>query len=181
MKKTTQWAILAAILICLGFVFYQHPSASKSALPPGEGVEIGLKAPGFALEGLDGQTYSLASFQGKPTIVNFWASWCGPCVDEAPNFAKLYETHGSDIHIVAVNLTTLDSLEKVQAFVQRYNFRFPVVLDKTGETAANYRIQPIPSTFFLDKNGVIVDAMLGALDAQTLDQKTKDLLKGSSL
>ncbi|NEW04868.1 TlpA family protein disulfide reductase [Paenibacillus sp. SYP-B3998] len=167
------------MIICIGLVFYQHPSPSKSTSQPGEGVDIGLKAPDFTLEGLDSQTYRLASFRGKPTIVNFWASWCGPCVDEAPSFAKLHEAYGSQVNIVAINLTTLDSLENVQAFVQRYHFRFPILLDTAGDTAAKYRIQPIPSTFFLDKNGVIVDGMLGALDAQTLKQKTDELLTGT--
>lgn len=173
-KTLNQWIIAAAVACCMVLVFYQQ--LVKPAPQPGVGTAIGQKAPSFALEDLTSQTYTLESLRGKPAVINFWASWCGPCIEEAPSFVKLEQKHGSDLHIIAINLTTLDTTDKVQSFVQKYGYRFPVLLDKTGEAAAAYNIQPIPSTFFLNKDGVIVDGALGAIDPLTLEQKALALL-----
>ncbi|CAM3675514.1 TlpA disulfide reductase family protein [Cohnella lubricantis] len=137
---------------------------------------IGAVAPAFTLKGMDGGSYSLAKFRGKPVVLNFWASWCGPCREEAPLLTKLYQEHGSDLRIVAVNLTDVDSKKDAQQFAAAFGFKFPVLFDESGKAADSYRIRPIPTTFFIDAQGVIQDGVLGAMTWDELDKRAERLL-----
>lgn len=141
-----------------------------------EAPEIGAAAPSFSLTGMDGKTYNLRQFRGKPVLLNFWASWCGPCRDEAPYLTKLKEKFGSELQIVAVNVTDSDSEKSARQFASSYGFTFPVLLDPDGTAAARYRIRPIPTSLFIDANGVIRDGVLGALDWNGLLSHTERLL-----
>lgn len=142
----------------------------------GSAPRIGYAAPAFALPGMDGGSYSLDRFRGKPVVLNFWASWCGPCRDEAPYLTKLYREYGSDLQVVAINLTDVDSEQAAREFVAANGFDFPVLLDKKGKAADSYRIRPIPSTFFIDAKGVIQDGALGALSWEEFEARAKSLL-----
>lgn len=168
MKK--QWIILAAVVLLTVFAFYQTSSASKEELP-----KVGFKAPKFALKGLDGKTYSLDNLDGKPVVVNFWASWCGPCKLEAPELVKLAKKYNGSLQVYAVNLTSSDTLENAKAFAAAYGFNFPVILDEMGTVSERYAVQVIPTTYFVDKNGIIVDKVLGLLDPVELDKKFQSL------
>lgn len=172
----------AAALFGFAAASLSPAAAAESAGTPAlassrEEPRIGAVAPGFSLTGMDGSGYSLAGFRGKPVVLNFWASWCGPCRDEAPLLAKLHKQYGSDLQIVAVNLTDVDSEKDAREFAATYGFDFPVLLDKNGNAADSYRIRPIPTTFFIDAKGVIQDGALGALTWEELDKRAERLLK----
>jgi cytochrome c biogenesis protein CcmG, thiol:disulfide interchange protein DsbE len=138
--------------------------------------KVGSHAPAFELTALDTKSYSLKSTQGKPVILNFWASWCGPCKLEAPELVSVYEKYQGKVNIYAIDLTKNDSVQDVAAFAQKNKYPFPVLLDKEGEVANKYQVQAIPTSFFLNKDGVIVDQVLGLVDPKTLDEKFKKLL-----
>lgn len=110
--------------------------------PSGNHVEelprIGFKAPGFELLALDGKEYGLEGVKGKPVVINFWASWCGPCRLEAPDLVELYEKYGENIEIYAVNQTFGDSEQAAKAFANEYGFKFPVLLDKVCSPIASF-------------------------------------------
>ncbi|WP_084423475.1 TlpA family protein disulfide reductase [Cohnella thermotolerans] len=152
----------------------QEASAANGKIQ--EAPRIGSPAPSFTLKGMDGDSYSLRQFRGKPVVLNFWASWCDPCKEEAPSFAKLRQAFGSDLEVVAVNLTAVDSEKSARAFASSYGFDFPVLMDRDGSVADRYRIRPIPSTFFIDKNGVIADGAVGSMTWENLKAKADRLV-----
>lgn len=146
---------IAVIAITL-FLNMSEPSFSSDERPA-----VGFKAPGFSLEALaSNETYGLEN-QSKPIVINFWASWCGPCREEAPDLVSLYEEYKDDIEIYAVNMTTSDSLKEIQRFVDQYGFTFPILLDQEGDVGRAYQVIGIPTTFFVDENGHIVHKIPG--------------------
>lgn len=167
-----QWLILAAILFLGLLALYQTSAANKEELP-----KVGYKAPFISLQGLDGKTYSFESLNGKPVIINFWASWCAPCRIEAPELVELYAKYKDQLEIYAVNVTASDSIEGAQAFSQEYGFTFPVLLDEKADVARKYQIKPIPTTYFVNSEGIIVDKLIGLADPQTLENKFKQLIR----
>jgi|WetSurMetagenome_2_1015567.scaffolds.fasta_scaffold107569_2 thiol-disulfide isomerase/thioredoxin len=135
------------------------------------------KAPNFALKSYDGKTVELAKLKGKAVIVNFWATWCGPCRAEIPDFIKVYDTYKSKgLEIVGIALDE-DGWSIVKPFLEKNKLNYPVVLG-TADIVQKYGgIEGIPTTFFVDKNGNIVDRQVGMLTKPILEQKIKVLLK----
>ncbi len=169
MKK--QWWILSTIIVLAIIAIIQSTTASTEELP-----KTGYQAPNFSLKALDGQTYSLQSLNGKPVVINFWASWCGPCKIEAPELVRLYDKYKARIEIYAVNVTASDSIEGAKAFAQDYVFQFPVLIDEKGEVAQKYAIRPIPTTLFVNSEGIIIEQVIGLVDPQTMESKFRRLL-----
>ena len=127
-------------------------------------------APDFTMEDGEGNTCTLADFLGKPTIVNFWASWCGPCKNEMPHFESAYEAYGEDIHFLMVNLTSTgwDTREKADAVITEGGYTFPVYYDTQGSAVAAYGIRGIPMTLFIDAEGLLRGYASGALSEETM-------------
>jgi len=113
--------------------------------------DVGRRAPSFTLELADGGTVTLAQYRGRPLVVNFWATWCPPCVDELPALQRLADE--DDVAVLAVNLG--DTAAEVAAFLRRHDLRLPVALDTRGEVMTHYRVAGLPQTFFIDRDGVI--------------------------
>jgi cytochrome c biogenesis protein CcmG, thiol:disulfide interchange protein DsbE len=149
------------------------------ALQAEELPKVGFKAPSFSLQSLEGKTYAMPTSDNKPVVVNFWASWCGPCRLEAPELVKIYKKYQGSIEIYAVNLTSQDRPEEAKAFADSFGFTFPVLLDKNNKSQVSdlYQVQAIPTTYFIDKNGLIVDKVAGYTDPQTLENKFRNLQK----
>lgn len=188
MKKWRNWLILIAVALLTGLVLLQQldgnrkgASANSAALIEATNIpekpQIGFTAPSFSLTGMDGKIYDLKKLRGKPVILNFWASWCGPCKDEAPSFVKLNKQYGDRLQIIAVNLTATDSVQSAREFAQNYGFTFPVVFDTDGQVGAKYEIRPIPSTMFIDSDGIITDGVFGALAWDDLKTRSLALLE----
>jgi len=126
-----------------------------------QGVEVGNLAPDFQLQNLDGQTVSLGNLQGKPVLINFWATWCGPCRSEMPYIQEIYEGWSEEeLVVLAINIG--ESSSKAEEFMQSYNLSFTVLLDTRQDVAQRYNITGIPTTFFIDKDGIIQDKIIGA-------------------
>ncbi|MFC3802977.1 TlpA family protein disulfide reductase [Cohnella sp. GCM10012308] len=134
-------------------------------------------APDFSLEGLDGATHSLSDYRGKPVVLNFWASWCGPCREEASALVKTAAHYKDTATVVAVNLTASDDESSARSFAADQHFAFPVLLDRLGTVGELYRIRPIPTTLFIDARGVVADEALGALDETEFARRIAALLK----
>ncbi|MCD8171370.1 MAG: TlpA family protein disulfide reductase [Clostridiales bacterium] len=141
---------------------------------PGVPLKAGNKAPDFTAELIDGSSISLSDLKGKPVIINFWATWCGPCVREMPAFERLKEDFGDEIGIIAVNCG--DDADTVKDFVDEYGYTFPVVLDGDYEVTMLYPSNSIPYTVVLDANGKITHVSTGAYDADTMYDRYKEAL-----
>ncbi len=118
-----------------------------------ESREIGEKLPDFTLENRAGEIKSLRDYEGVITFLNFWESWCPPCKKEMPDFQRISEEY-DDVLILTVNMESEKDRQLVEDFLDEGGYTFEVLLDQKQEVARDYYISSIPSTFFIDKNGV---------------------------
>lgn len=127
---------------------------------------IGKPAPDFQFQGSDDeQPVSLSDLKGKPVLINFWATRCGPCRVEMPYLQQVYdEWQVKGLLLLAINIG--ESPSEIAEFMQSQELSFPVLLDSEGEIAQKYNIQYIPSTFFIDKDGIIQDMRVGSFQSK---------------
>ena len=132
-----------------------------------------MNAPAFSLKLFSGKTISLTDFNGKkPVVINFWASWCQPCRDEAPVLAKVSKIYSDKV--VFIGIVTNDTQDKATAFMQEFGITYDNGIDTSG-IGTKYGITGIPETFWIDTNGRIVDHWIGAIDEATLTSRTERL------
>ena len=125
-------------------------------------------APDFTMLDKDGNEVTLASFFGKPIILNFWASWCGPCKMEMPELQKFYEQYGEEIHFLLVSVD--DDVDAAKAFIADSGYSFPVYFDTTSAGAYTYGASSIPLTYFIDAEGNLTAYYMGAMSESILQQ-----------
>jgi cytochrome c biogenesis protein CcmG/thiol:disulfide interchange protein DsbE len=122
----------------------------------------GFHAPDITLTTLDGREVSLFELRGRPVILNFWATWCPPCRAEMPAFQKVFGDYSDQgLIILAINSTGQDSPTAIQEFQKLYNLSFPILLDLEGIATNNYHISALPTSFFIDREGVIREVVIG--------------------
>ena len=129
-------------------------------------------APDFTMLDRDGNWVNLSDFVGKPIILNFWASWCGPCKSEMPDLQKFYEKYGEDIHFILVNCTdgSRETVDTAKAFLAMSGYTFPVYFDTTSMGAYTYGASSIPLTYFIDAEGNLVAYYMSAMSESILQQ-----------
>lgn len=134
-------------------------------------------APNFTVFDLEGNEVNLTDFFGKPIIVNFWASWCGPCKMEMPDFDAAYATYKDEIVFLMVNMTdgSRETLEKASSFIADSGYTFPVYYDTEYSAAITYSVSSLPTTYFINADGELIAHARGAIDADTL-QKGIDMI-----
>lgn len=164
---------LISLVIFLAAVFWTLASRSApgnlavGGRPPSP--QEGFTAPDFTLTMLDGDTLTLSSLRGKVVVLNFWASWCLPCRAEMPALQHVYEDYSSlGLELVAVNAANQDSLLVVSGFVDEFGLSFPIPLDVDGSVSAQYLLNGLPTTFFIDRQGIIQKMEVGGPMSEAL-------------
>lgn len=163
-------AIYAVLFVAALLVMIDHYYETPVTLAEIQGVtpvavekaEVGFKAPGFTARNLKGQRVQLSDYQGKVVLLNLWATWCGPCRVEMPGMENLYRRYRSQgMEILAVSLDRGED-EEVQKFTDDYRLSFPVLLDPERQVENRYNTFTIPTTYVIDKNGMVVAEVDGA-------------------
>lgn len=129
-------------------------------------------APDFTAVDVDGKEVTLADFRGRPVVLNFWASWCGPCQSEMPAFESAYQTYGDDVQFLMVNMTGMsgESRETAMRLIEAEDYTFPVFFDQNSSAARAYGVTSIPQTWFIDADGTVAARAMGALSEAKLQQ-----------
>jgi thiol-disulfide isomerase/thioredoxin len=144
---------------------------SGATQPP----QTGQPAPDFYFETPEGESTSLSQLQGTPVLVNFWATWCGPCRAEMPFLQQIHQDWPADkLVLLAVNVG--ENSSQVSQFMESAGFSFTVLLDQQAAVARRYNVTGIPATFFIDKEGVIEDVQVGAFQSQAAIETILDQL-----
>ena len=164
--KLLIWVLLFTVILVGAYVLYNNLSAR-------------MEMPGLATQPAAAETQEAGDFRGKPVLLNFWASWCGPCKSEMPEFQNYYEKYGEDIHFVIVNLTdgAQETVESASAYIAQEGYTFPVYYDTAMEGAYAYGVSAVPVSYFIDAEGNFVAWAQGALSADML-QQGMDMLLG---
>jgi len=144
------------VILVLGLLMMGCSSRSEP-----EVAQVGGIAPDFKLQGSDGQSVSLSDFEGRPVLINFWATWCGPCAYEMPYLQEVHDGW-SDKEVVLLIINIGESSSTVEKFMQEHNLSFPVLLDTKKIVAQKYNISAIPTTFFISKDGTVQEKIIGA-------------------
>lgn len=157
--------------MCLGFAFtLPHCSKEKKQLAP-------ALAPDFSLKTLDGEEITLSKLKGKTVLLDFWATWCGPCRESLPHLIQLYKTyHDKGLEIIGMNLDKGD-VEKVRHFVKSMDIPYPIIITP-DEVSRNFGVTGLPTTIFIDKEGHIREKIVGfnGTIAQKMTANIADLL-----
>lgn len=144
---------------------------SGMSSPP---LRVGGPAPSFELKTLKGKIFKSSDLKNKAVILNFWATWCVPCIKEMPELNKAYTSFkNDDVEIIAINFS--ETRSEVDEFVKKYHLKFPVLLDKYGDVSQDYRVRNLPVTYFISPNGIIMDSVFGGITQKLIETKLKQL------
>ena len=179
-KGHTLWiiiAIFAIVLLCAGFLYRQLSQTAADNLAAQQETSSSAQeenlqtvvAPDFTVYTAEGDAVQLSDFSGKPIVLNFWASWCGPCKSEMPAFAQAYETYGGDVQFLMVNLTGgRETVVSAAEYLDAQGYVFPVFYDLDASAATTYGVYAIPRTYFIDADGYLIAQAASAINADIL-------------
>ncbi|MFP5341585.1 MAG: TlpA family protein disulfide reductase [Candidatus Limnocylindria bacterium] len=171
-----RWLVASLVVVAISFAVlalgtFRIPTDTRGL----QGPQIDRAAPDFRLESLDGRPAALSDLRGRPVVVNFWASWCIPCREEAPLLADAQSRYaGSGLQVLGVVFQ--DDAASARAFMERFALRYPGLLDPGGRTAIDYGVFGIPMTFVIDRGGTIRRVFLGPMAVGELRAAVEEIL-----
>lgn len=182
LQDSRRWAaiMLAVLLTGTIWIFISRlPDDATTAGKPLSSPREGFSAPDFSLDLVGGGQITLSDLHGKVVLVNLWASWCPPCREEMPAIEAVYRNYkDSGLEVLAVNTTYQDSEEAAAAFVQEFGLSFLVPLDRSGAVSRQYQLRALPTSYFIDRQGVIRSVVVGGPMSETLiASEVEELLK----
>jgi peroxiredoxin len=165
-KRINYRSITIAIVIVLalsGFIALRYKDAIINYLKP-EAVAVGRPAPDFTASDINGRSVGLADYRGRVVLLNIWATWCPPCVDEMPSLEKLNrEFKDQNFALLAVSIDS-DGIAAVAPFMAKHGLTFRALVDSQAAIQTSYAITGVPETFIIDKKGILARKVIGPLD-----------------
>lgn len=165
---------LFAVIIIVALLFSCTKKKEDDAGLPGPNV--GSPAPLFTLKDIDGKEVSLNDFKGKVILVNFWATWCKPCQEEMDDLESAYKKN-NDKGLVILGVDVREEKKDVLEFLKRYKVSYPILMDFDGKVVKDYQVMGVPTTYFIDRDGIIRDRIFGGMNELVIEAKLEDLLK----
>ena len=171
-------SVLILAMVLVGSLIAMGCSAGRN--PTGV-PEIGNLAPDFQLDNLDGQSVSLSDYRGKPVLVNFWATWCVPCRSEMPLIQNVFaDKKWADEGLVVLAIAIGASPASIGKFVEKHGLTFPVLLDSKQDVFREYYAFAPPTTFFIDREGIIREIKVGPFSSSSeIERSLREICKSS--
>ena len=182
-QKKTVLVLLLAFVLLLGGAYLLYTrlegsvntyqlSAQETRAPDGTAASETpgpVPAPDFTVYDEAGNEVHLSDYRGKPVVVNFWASWCGPCRMEMPEFQEKHLELGGEVQFLMINMTGgRETVETARDFIAGQGYNFPVLYDTEGDAAVTYGAYALPTTYFIDAEGYAIAQARGAINSETL-------------
>ncbi len=172
--------MIAVLILSVGWTFLSRvPQAATTGGAPPPSPREGFSAPDFTLDLLGGGQVQLSELRGQSVMINLWASWCPPCRAEMPAIEKVHRAYKDrGLVVLGVNTTFQDNEADAAAFVEEFGLTFLIPLDRNGSVSKRYQLRGLPTTFFVDRNGIIRSVVVGGPMSKSLIQsKVEELLK----
>jgi len=161
--------MIGVIVLGIAWILASRIPAPVADASAPSSPQVGFAAPDFTLDTLDGGTITLFELRGQPVLINLWASWCPPCRAEMPALDEVYRKYRDEGFVVlAVNTTYQDSIDGARDFARAYDLSFPIPLDRDGAVSQRYRLQALPTSYFVGRDGVIRDIVIGGPMSEAL-------------
>lgn len=167
--RIIQAVIIIVLLFGVGFVVYSNITNSKSRIIAGE------EAPNFTLKNIEGKELSLSDFRGKGIAINFWATFCIPCLEEMPALQRQYEKY-KDKGIMVIGVNTGEDAVSVLGYINRLSVKYPILLDREYKVVDLYEVGPIPHTVFIYPDGRVKNVIIGQLNEKTIEKNLLEIL-----
>ncbi len=172
--------IASVLAVLIGVLLLAGPSIWPQLQRPQPALESGLsgglpregeRVPDFSLPTLDGRTVRMSELRGSPVLINFWATWCGPCKQELPLIVEQYNWNkGRGLRVLAIDTLANDNVEDMRKFAQQFNMNFDVLVDEHDAVAGGWNIMGLPTTLFVKPDGTIAKVHVGQLTADQLKE-----------
>jgi len=180
-SSSLRWSLFSLLILLIGAGWIWVSAAPNGDATSGRipAPRQGFQAPDFSLPTLSGETVTLSDLRGQPVLINLWATWCPPCRSEMPDLQATYEAYQDlGFVILAINATYQDSPASLETFVDEYGLTFPILMDKSGDTARLYQMRALPTSFFIDREGIIQEVVVGGpMSPALLQVRVENLLQ----
>jgi peroxiredoxin len=174
MRRPFVVAISLGAVLILGILLFNQ---NKSTTTDAKSSNALKAAPKIELTGSDNKLYTLPEYAKKPAVLFFWASWCPGCNAEAPELVKLEAKYKDQINIFGVNLTHMDTKKDAREFIDKYGISFPNLWDEKGDAMAAYGVRGTPTSFYIDRHGMIQDMSIGFPGTKVVEEKINKLIE----
>lgn len=165
----TQRIILYTLVLIAGASWIVLSAQSGDTSTTGPAPQTGFLAPDFTLHTAKGEVYTLSDLKGQAVLVNVWATWCPPCEAEMPAIEKMYNEYKDQGFIVlGVNSTFQDNPLDIAPFTESHNLTFPILLDETSDVSRAYQVRSLPSSYFINRQGIISEVVIGGPMSEAL-------------
>jgi cytochrome c biogenesis protein CcmG/thiol:disulfide interchange protein DsbE len=179
MQKNQRFILYILLLIAGASWIILSANTTNATTGNTSAPQAGFAAPDFTLKTPTGETYKLSELRGQAVLVNLWATWCPPCRAEMPTIEKMYKEYKNQgFNVLAINMTYQDDPINVVPFMNEYGLTFPVLLEETGNVGASYQLRSLPSSYFINRAGIIQEVVIGGpMSEAQLRTRIEQILK----